>query len=131
MCGLARHVPSGEPLPMGRNITQFVPHDSKTKLYTLLKDVNQVRRKTFCEWPHLSSVHRKVSFEVLNSNDSSASYYNKCSMLVYRHPPLTLTRAAWTMNTEAFDHAMFCRYPGSRYLGSRYQGSRLGTWVVG
>jgi hypothetical protein len=30
----------------------------------LLKDPAQARKKTFCEWPHLSSVHRKVSFEV-------------------------------------------------------------------
>lgn len=40
-------------------------------------------------------------------------------MLVYRHPPLTLTRAAWTMNTEAFDHAMF--------VGTQV----VGTWGVG
>ena len=37
------------------------------------KDPGQGRKKTFCEWPHLSSVHRKVSFEVWLQNQCSMS----------------------------------------------------------
>ena len=41
----------------------------------LLKDPAQARKKTFCEWPHLSSVHRKVSFEVCSLKATTTQCY--------------------------------------------------------